>query len=167
MQIITQCLLSLPPYSALWVHTLFPSHSALWGRRECELSCNLHLAPKNNTALDYYYLDALGCKLLRKWNTDWIYSSIIPQEKKCDCTCKHEIWNAEIFSTVLALLLYSACLVSPQFMLCKYKWRRLNMVTFPLLVPSLLVRVDVKAASHFASSQLSIHYSFFNEKTLY
>ena len=51
MQIITQCLLSLPRYSALWVHTLFPSHSALWGRRECELSCNLHLAPKNNTAL--------------------------------------------------------------------------------------------------------------------
>ena len=67
MQIITQCLLSLPPYSALWVHTLFPSHSALWGRRECELSCNLHLAPKNKTALDYYYLDALGCshKLLK------------------------------------------------------------------------------------------------------
>ena len=63
MQIITQCLLSLPRYSALWVHTLFPSHSALWGRRECELSCNLHLAPKNNTALNYYYLDALGCSL--------------------------------------------------------------------------------------------------------
>ena len=51
MQIITQCLLSLPHYSALWVHTLFPSHSALWGRRECELSCNLHLAPKNKTAI--------------------------------------------------------------------------------------------------------------------